>query len=76
MTVIQRLLSAGVPFSERHVYLRGWGSHHPRLNEFTEALSSGSLPMLWLLENCGAQFASFEYQLDEVYFKGSDNEIF
>jgi hypothetical protein len=33
MTVIELLLSAGVLFSERHVYLRGWGSHRARLNE-------------------------------------------
>jgi hypothetical protein len=75
MTVIQCLLSVRVPFSERHVYLRGWGSHRARLNEFTEALSSGSLLMLRLFENYGAQFANFEYQLDEVRFKGSDDEI-
>jgi hypothetical protein len=57
------------------VYLRGWWSHRARLNEFTEALSSGSLPMLRLFENYGAQFANFEYQLDEVCFKGSDEKI-
>jgi hypothetical protein len=75
MVVIQRLLRAGVPFSERHAYLRGRGSHRARLNEFTEALSSGSLPMLPLFERYGAQFANFEYQLDEFCFKGSDDEI-
>jgi hypothetical protein len=75
VTVIRRLLSASVPFSEHHVYLRGWGSHRSRLNEFTKALSSGLLPMLRLFENYGAQFANFEYQLDQVCFKGSDDEI-
>jgi hypothetical protein len=75
MSVIQRLLSADVPFSERLAYLRGCGSHRARLNEFTEALSSGSLPMLRLFENYGAQLANFEYQLNEVCFKGPDDEI-
>jgi hypothetical protein len=75
MMVIQRLLSAGVPFSERHVYFSSWESHRAKLNEFTEALSSGSLPMLRLFENYGARFANFEYQLDKVCFKGSDDEI-
>jgi hypothetical protein len=75
MTVIQRLPSTGVPFSGRHMYLRGWRSHHARLNEFMEALSSGSLPMPRLFLNYGAQSANFEYQLNEVCFNGSDDEI-
>jgi hypothetical protein len=75
LTAIQRLLSAGIPFSERDVYLRSWGSRGARLNESTEALSSGSLPMLPLFENYSAQFATFEYQLGEMCFKRSDDEI-
>jgi hypothetical protein len=57
------------------MYLRGWQSHRARLNEFTEALSNSSLPMLRLVENYGAQFANHEYQLNEVCLKGSDDEI-
>jgi hypothetical protein len=57
------------------VYLRSWRSHRARLNEFTEALSSGLLPMLRLFENYGSQFANFKYEFDEVCFKGSNDEI-
>jgi hypothetical protein len=57
------------------VYLRGWRSHRARLNELTEALSSGSLPTLRLFENYYAQLANFQYQLGEVCFNRSDGEI-